>query len=183
MSTTYLEEVPTETIIIAAKKIQKKKGIDASVAMAAISRAITSFDPLKGDLYQYVMYQHLPNGRRVEKRYVREAMQEENCDFGNVHFSALDIEDEEGNMIEYEPGAKADPLRNAIQAEQSAAVRAALKQLSPECRRIIFMMNIEDMSAAEISEQTGWKLSKIYVCKREAEAMLRRLLRDYAPER
>ncbi len=64
-------------IFSVAKKIAREKNIRIPVALDAIARAWPSWQPQKGDLYQYVTMQKLRDGRTTHKRYLAGAIAEE----------------------------------------------------------------------------------------------------------
>lgn len=54
-----------------------------------------------------------------------------------------------------------------------------LSRLSPEDRLVLVMLDVEGLSTAEISEVTGWSVSKVKVRAHRARAHLRRVLKRF----
>ena len=54
-----------------------------------------------------------------------------------------------------------------------------LARLSPEDRLVLVMLDVEGLSTAEISEVTGWSVSKVKVRAHRARAHLRKVLKRF----
>ncbi len=74
------------------------------------------------------------------------------------------------------------PTPNWKYIEVSLDVQKAIEQLSARCAAVVKMRHYWGMTLSEISEGTGMSISCIYGCLSQAEAALRRLLQDYAPQ-
>ena len=80
------------------------------------------------------------------------------------------------------------PQENAIRAEAVRLLYRVLNQLEVERRTAFVMAELEQMSAPEIAEATGWELNTVYsrlrLARRDFEAALKRIrARDERRER
>jgi RNA polymerase sigma-70 factor (ECF subfamily) len=71
------------------------------------------------------------------------------------------------------------PQEQLLRAEALELLYRALAELSPERRAALVMAELEQMSAPEIEEVTGWPLNTVYsrlrLARRDFEAVLKRL--------
>lgn len=58
-------------------------------------------------------------------------------------------------------GVESDPAQSVIQGDQMRVIEAALSELPPKCREILFLSRVEGMTHAEIATRLGVSVSLI----------------------